>query len=309
MKGSDPKVIFITCWGRSGSTILNNILGEIPGFFGAGELHSVWRAYIEGSVLCGCGHALRRCEVWSHVMRRLEDTFDAGEMDEVHSRLIPLHNTSEIRQPAPGSQLMKDLVTYRTAASALYRTITEITGARVIVDATKQPVDAAVVGTTPGIQSCIVHLVRDPRAVAFSWARRKEAPEVAGTKEMARFSVARSAANWVRWNLAAETARKALPGTKSTLLRYEDLIESPRLSLNRVLELAGEEGKPLPLKDETAVQLTQNHTVEGNPGRFRTGNVMLREDDEWRRSMTLSRRLVATAISLPRLKRYGYDLT
>jgi len=52
---SRTRVLYILGWGRSGSTVLGNILGEIDGFFSAGELHYLWeRSLVEGRA-CGCG--------------------------------------------------------------------------------------------------------------------------------------------------------------------------------------------------------------------------------------------------------------
>jgi len=35
----DPKVLFITGRGRSGSTILDNLLGQLDGFFSLGQVN------------------------------------------------------------------------------------------------------------------------------------------------------------------------------------------------------------------------------------------------------------------------------
>jgi hypothetical protein len=41
-----PNVLFVVGSGRSGSTLLDILLGQIPGFFSTGELHSLWWAGI-----------------------------------------------------------------------------------------------------------------------------------------------------------------------------------------------------------------------------------------------------------------------
>ena len=49
------KILNITGWGRSGSTILGSILGEIEGFFYAGEIRNIWNRVLLENRLCGCG--------------------------------------------------------------------------------------------------------------------------------------------------------------------------------------------------------------------------------------------------------------
>ena len=49
------KVLYIAGEGRSGSTILGNILSQIDGFFSVGEMHHIWdRGFIE-NWRCSCG--------------------------------------------------------------------------------------------------------------------------------------------------------------------------------------------------------------------------------------------------------------
>jgi hypothetical protein len=40
---SSPKVVFIGGYGRSGSTLLDRVLGSIEGLVSAGELSHLWR--------------------------------------------------------------------------------------------------------------------------------------------------------------------------------------------------------------------------------------------------------------------------
>ena len=56
MSGASVKVVCIIGWCRNGSTILGNVLGEVPGFFHAGELHFLWKnaAGKGANQSCGC---------------------------------------------------------------------------------------------------------------------------------------------------------------------------------------------------------------------------------------------------------------
>ncbi|HDO25996.1 MAG TPA: sulfotransferase, partial [Nitrospirae bacterium] len=62
------KVLYIAGMSRSGSTILGNILGEIDGFFNAGELIDIWDRGLASDGKCGCGMKISKCEVWRTVL-------------------------------------------------------------------------------------------------------------------------------------------------------------------------------------------------------------------------------------------------
>ena len=53
--GQAPIVVYIAGSGRSGSTLLERALGEIPGFVNVGELIDLYRRVADHGELCGCG--------------------------------------------------------------------------------------------------------------------------------------------------------------------------------------------------------------------------------------------------------------
>jgi len=62
------KVLFIAGEGRSGSTIIGDILGQIEGFFSVGELFYVWDRGLIQNWRCSCGLSFEECPVWSEVI-------------------------------------------------------------------------------------------------------------------------------------------------------------------------------------------------------------------------------------------------
>jgi hypothetical protein len=57
--------------------------------------------------------------------------------------------------------------------------------------------------------------------------------------------------------------------------------------------------------DDTVV-LDVNHTLLGNPDRFRTGAVTIAPDEEWRSQMPRRRQQGVRIATLPLMRRYGY---
>jgi hypothetical protein len=304
------KALYIMGWGRSGSTIMDNLLGGLDGFFSVGELSYFWeRGLLEGR-RCGCGALIKDCEVWAATLKEafgdpFTDEVDPGAIVRWQRDAARIRHTWRLLRhdsAAPGTSLRA----YADVMSRFYRALAHVTGARVIVDSSKRPSDGAVLRLVPGIDVAYVQLVRDPRAVAYSWRRRKAQLDKAQPADLVQHGPVDSTLSWTGWNLAAETLRRRHSSGKSMLLRYEDFIERPRAALMDMARLVGESPTDLPLDGERRARLSVNHTVSGNPSRFTTGVVELRRDDEWITRQARGDRFLSTLLALPLLRRYGY---
>ncbi|MEE8368780.1 MAG: sulfotransferase, partial [Thermoanaerobaculia bacterium] len=257
--------------------------------------------------LCGCGLAFRECPVWSELGGAFGD-LSLQEIDEIVSFRESLGQGTVLRRSYLGRRTVDipGLNRYIDRYKRLYSAVRDHTGARVLVDSSKSPTHGYLLQQMEGVDVKVVHLVRDPRAVAFSWSRKKiYDPSGEDPMYMTRLTPAASSKLWVRWNLAAELL---LAGkTESYLrLRYEDFVARPKAAMARVLRLLHEEGKGLPFVNDHLVKLGVNHTLAGNPSRFLRGEVELRPDEKWRRAMPLRSKLAVLALTWPLFLRYGY---
>jgi hypothetical protein len=305
--------LFIGGWTRSGSTLLDVLLGAIDGFFSTGELSSLWERGLLKGRHCGCGRRLDECPLWTAVIEKAFGPIDehvrrAEEVCAWQRKAVRLSRLPRLlsHRPGRGSGELDD---YIEVLDSLYRGISEVTGARVIVDSTKSLQDAAVLRLVPGVDPYLVHLVRDPRAVAHSMGRKVLLQADASEPvNMPRSSPASSAAGWTRVNVAAEVVRLRYGTARSTRVRYEDVAADPRAVTGSLARFVGEQARGMEFLDENTVVLPGNHTVWGNSSRFRTGRLEVRDDDEWRRGLARSGRLISTALALPLLARYGYPV-
>ncbi len=300
------KVLYIAGFGRSGSTILDNLLGQVDGFFSAGELCYIWDHHLAEEGLCGCGYPLKECAVWGKVLAEDDVAgINAREMSRLERGGVRTRHLPLALLPRGRKLLASRLAEYAENLEKTYRTVGRMTGARVIVDSSKNPLYGRVLDTIPSIDFYVVHLVRDPRAAAYSWLRKKLQPDRGEGGYMDRPSPVKSSVMWTVWNAAATVFWGRSPD-RYLALRYEDLVVDPRAALGRILRMVGEMDRDLPFVDGYEVELEVSHTVAGNPNRFKTGKVKLRLDDEWKGRMRLRDRLVVTLLTLPGLLRYGY---
>lgn len=311
---SRTKVLSIVGPGRSGTTVLAGILGEVDGVVDVGELRWLWRRGLLERRPCGCGAPVADCPLWSEVVARAL-AGHPGTVMESAARIAAAqdvlvsrrHRLRVIRAAATGAD-WPPLAPVRAATAQLVAAIAEVTGARVVVDSSKRAQDAAVLAGLDDVEHYVLHMVRDPGAVAFSWAKADKTIRVAGgTRAMGTRGLLSSVTRWTENSLGAAVLRRHVPPERWTFLRYEDFAAQPRAAVARILAFLGEDGAA-PFVDEDTVALGLNHTVAGNPNRFRVGLVRIALDGEWRRRMPRSRRLAVRVLTWPLLLRFGYPL-
>jgi hypothetical protein len=309
MPSSDVNVIFIGGASRTGSTLLSLLLGSLRGHLAAGEMRYVWLRGLRGNQLCGCGEPFRSCPFWRQVM-----TTALGPIDEIDAeRYAGLwHEVATpqavLRSRGRTSDAHADRRhEYLDAMRRVFLAIDRVTGGQVIVDSSKYATDCLLLSRLPGIRVHAIHLVRDSRAVAHSWQRKKHRPEIYWRQQdMSRFSPWRTSFDWGLMNAAMEAVGRKVD--RYDRIRYEDLVCDPVGTLEDVLPGEVMASVAEVLSGRHAGGAT-SHTVSGNPLRFQSGPLTIRPDVEWVSKMDPGDRRLVTALTWPMLMRYGYSLT
>jgi len=298
------KVLFIGGYGRSGSTLLDRVLGQVPGFLSVGELRHVFEEGFLENRRCGCGTRFRECGFWRAVTVRAFGPLERAEVDEMAA--LKRRVDRWWKAPLLGWRLgtpraRREVGAYREVLRRLYAAIAAESGARVLIDSSKDVSHGyALRGLEDSLDLHVLHLVRDPRAVAFSWQRKKFNP--GADEPMNRYSLLRTSAEWTAINALTRFHRRS--GARYASLRYGDFAADPEAAVEGVLGFLGEPDRPNPVAPDRTVHLAADHTAAGNPNRFRRGEVAIRPDEEWRRSMSPAGRLLVGALTLPGLRRY-----
>ena len=312
------RVVFIGGSGRSGSTLVERLLGELPGVCSMGEIVHLWERGLLRGERCGCGVPLPQCPFWREVGEAAFggwDSFGAREFLRLkHSvdrnRFIPalLARGGAAGRLLPGRAIRRRAAEYAAVYARLYRAVRQVSGCALLVDGSKHASLAFCLRSEPAIDLRVIHLVRDPRAVAYSWTKRVRRPEAAeAVKEsnefMATFSPSRTAMRWNISNLGLHAL--AALGTPTRTIRYEDFVAAPVAGMRDLTRFAGAEPE-LSFMTDTGADIGPTHTAAGNPMRFSAGRTEFRRDDAWRSRLRPAARAVVTALTLPLLARYGY---
>ncbi|NJL84278.1 MAG: sulfotransferase [Chloroflexaceae bacterium] len=244
MPAQTVKLLYIGGWGRSGSTILARILGQLEGFFHSGELRTLWIDGLKPQSQCGCGRLIRDCSLWRQILTHCfgsTDKIDRQTLTQLLRQCEP--RTYEILTaslwPPQARALQSRLQPYQAVLSQLYGAIQEVTSCKVIVDDSLHPGYAYTLASLPEIELYLVHLIRDPRATGYSWQKRLK-------KGIGSYSFRDNALGWCMRNLGVEWLASQQQG-RSLRLFYEEFALHPQSSLQKILAFIGEEGAQLPL--------------------------------------------------------------
>ena len=308
--GSPPtRVAYVGGWGRSGSTLLDRILGHVPGFVSVGELRMIWRRGLVGNATCGCGSAFRECPFWTKVGDRAYggwDAVDVGEVMRLRTSLDRGWTTLPLASPVLPRSWTDRLARYEAYLAPLYRSIAEVAGASVVVDSSKLPSHAFILKRMNDVDPRVIHLVRDARAVAYSW--QKDVVKDPNTGE--RMIVYRPWSAAARYDLYnAMTSFLRIARVPYLRVRYEDLVAAPEATVRNIVRHVRPEDDPdLSFIDGDTVSLGVGHTVGGNPMRFTQGSMQIRRDESWRTRFPSADRAWISVLTAPWLARYGYPV-
>jgi GT2 family glycosyltransferase len=303
-------VLYVGGMGRSGSTILERLIGQIDGVCNLGEVVFLADRGVRENQTCGCGELFAECPFWTKVGDLAFggwDTVDVDRMDHLFRTVDDVKYTPRMLLPRSTEAFDRRRAEYTSFFRRVYAAAAEVSGAAFVVDSSKQTSLVYALSHEKGIGLRLLHLVRDPRGVANSWTRRVRRPEITDHEEfMPVYRPSYMAALWSGHNLLLAALR--LRGVSAYRLNYEQFTADPRGALQAVARFLGRPDVALDFvaDDNRTVTLNTTHSVAGNPMRFQTGPVAVRRDRKWRREMPRRAQLLVGAMTLPVARAFGY---
>lgn len=312
MPASPKNILLIVSAARSGSTLLSLLLGTMKGACNAGELFHFFDRGLAENHYCGCGERVRSCPFWTGVVEAADLSMVPEEARDAHLTLRQALRKHSL-WPRYG---VRNRVAAQRAYSLtrqLYGGIHQKAGGDWIIDSSKQPIYARYLIDTFGWERVhILHLVRDPRGVAHSAAKRRLKTDTGDPSVyMNRRGYMQSAYQWAKLQVSAELLKGKAAGY--CLLRYEDMCTEGEAAVARAVSALDPD-----LRERFALAATaraagqpwggDQHTVSGNPIRVGAGALAVTPDMEWRDKLPVHAYAGITALTAPLLLRYGYAL-
>ena len=120
---------------------------------------------------------------------------------------------------------------------------------------------------------------------------------------MPQYGVFKATREWVIYNAFLSLFGKT---TKYKLITYETFAAKPKNVIADILSWSDMDVANIDniFLNNHAVHLGINHTVSGNPVRFKRGRIKIYPDDEWKSKLLFHKRALTTILTYPLLWYY-----
>lgn len=301
------RVVYIAGVGRSGSTVLDSVLGNHPLIQSVGELSRLSTdAWIQ-NFYCSCGKRSDECPFWSAVRESwcsVNGGLTVQEYNAIQGEVENFHQwPSMLRQSWKDSRAFR---VYAEQTLLLLRAIQSVSGCSVIVDSSKAVERALALSLIPDVDLRIIQLVRDPRGVVWSHKKAFAKDVEHGLPRDIRPQPAwRAALYWCRINMHADWLRRRLGPEKALFLRYEDFMLDTPSALKTIGSFVGIDLENVQHTINDGGKLYFDHTIAGNRVRMK-GELKLKYDQEWRQKLSIRDQRVTELLTGWLMARYGY---
>jgi len=227
-----PKILYIAGYGRSGSTVLDVLLGAHKRVVSVGELVYLGQEWQHEERTCACGATYEQCSFWADAVKDKDEAEELMRLSRSveHRRALPRLLSGTLSGQLRGS--------YRDRMRRLFGYIAERGEADWVVDSSKTARHATgrfwALHHLAGLDVRVLHLVRDGRDVLQSVAEKGTNWAVEGYRKEKFLRAERTLIGWnlangMTWGLGG-----ALDENRYLRVHFESLLDSPESVLEKV---------------------------------------------------------------------------
>lgn len=303
-------LIYILSSGRSGSTLLDILLGLHTDIWTMGEVQILPIEIREDRQPCGCGESVLRCDFWSPILAETslnQDNYPIDYFREQHTggkavRLAHIFDMLFLQKPSNSHQT--GTLQYATANHQCLSTIkqraTAYRKAEIswLVDSSKDVYRLFWLNSSNLFDIRVIFLTKDPRAFVYSMTKNNQQDY---TKML------RMAIRWQIENTLFQFLCKHIMSENGFLhVRYEDLALKPGETISKI-------GSLLEL-DFTDIDLNsfkeyENHAIAGNPMRHDQKRNKIILDEKWRTQQPVINQRIISMLCGKFANQLGYKMS
>lgn len=297
-KKDKVKLVYIASNGRSGSTLLDMLLGKNAECHTLGEFQMLPIDYQYNTQPCGCGSSVKECNFWQKIFETKSDVITSGEISRFRSfgfgKVLRWKELTEIYW---GKSL--ELSAVETYGYENYSIMQEVKNnldgnVEYLVDASKDPYRLKWLAQSGYFDIKVLHIIKQPQAFVYSMTKQEN-----GFYKRLYLTI-RMSIRWIIENsIIKSVSRKYVGEGNYRKVRYEDLATNPVQELNYIYDLLHITSDPF---GEGDTFKHESHAISGNKMRFSTSSVYL--DEAWKKKMNSTCSAISHIITLPFSKIY-----
>lgn len=312
------RLIYIIGTGRSGSTLIDVILGNSQKIKSTGELYNVLGA-LQKNKKCSCSKEANDCTFWSEVNKLTGNLFQNSEAEEIkktqhrieRSITAPLNILRNKIKPTGEFRL------YKRFLHGFYTIIFNISDKLIFVDSSKNPFRGYVLLNIFKENIYFIHLIRDGRGTMWSWMKTGKIPpfDISIMKKKNGKKVKKPyywwtpwiyALSWMIYNLISSFVIWRAGPKQSIRIQYEDFLRNPFVHINRISELINEDLSDLVDRFERKESFITDHLLTGNRLRMQKQIFVRLPDEKWKTNLIDEHKKIFWLVAGWLARIYGY---
>jgi hypothetical protein len=299
-------VVYIGGYGRSGSTLLDLLIGNSREVVSAGELAHVFEAWARVGKDCSCGKSVDECDFWRKVREEFELQVGGKRNVDAHAMLanqLSIESQRGFLSLLSGITSKRIQAEYRNNQNALFQALQKAGSKSLVLDSSKSARLCAgrayALWKVGGLRVKVIHLVRDGRAVIWSVMKGSNQKMERGDRDVGlTFPLWRAMYGWLTANVFVAFQKRLLPCGSVMKVLYEDLTRNPERELTRLAEFLRIDLSEVISGLRAGHAFKGSHTISGNRLRH-SGIKELSEDKEWQDRLPLHAHVFYWALCWP----------
>lgn len=275
------KLIYIASNGRSGSTLLDMLIGLHSKCFTLGEFQFLPIDYKYNTQPCGCNRRVDSCDFWGDIIKQNKNIIVNGTISRFRNfgfgKVIRWNELKEIYLNIPKSDcsLIKKYgrENFLVLKSVLEK-VKKSNNVYYLIDASKDPYRLKWLAQSGYFDLSVLHIIKNPLAFVYSMTKK----EKSFIKKM--FMTFRMSVRWVIENMIiAKVADKFIGKKKYLKIKYEKLASDHIVQTQSIFNF-------LKIHDHSISNnkyQSNNHAINGNKMRHEKNSIFL--DEKWRKEM------------------------
>jgi len=242
MPKSSVRLVYILGFGRSGSTLLDMLLGSLDGVCSVGEVWALGR-WITQNRACSCGEPVSRCPIWAPIAELVPSIVGSTDLF-IRQNELYRNRLIEVLGLANEQLLLHKYLDGQTnfvrSWYLIFTKLAKITGAEVFIDSSKRLDRLARLATSDYFDVKVIHLVRHGLALVDG-ARRAHQRGV----YKKRVIPARLILGWAMEAIhQVRFIKNVLKSDQVLTVDYRNLASYPHDTLENICEFLGHQFDP-----------------------------------------------------------------